>query len=360
MERIIGLLTFQETLPDALIEEINSRKIDGVRAEHCVIAEARMAEPSKYRVILDRVSHIVTYYRTYLKNAALMGTYVINNPFWFLADDKFYNYSLATRLGVSVPKTVCLPSRSYPVGTDDSDLRNLEKELDWDSIFSYVGFPAILKPYDGYGWRHVSRVENSEEFFERYDESGEMVMVLQEYINYAHYVRCFVLGQKHVLPIRYDPTQPYGGRQYIVDHRHLTPELGKRIEDECIAINRALGYDMNSVEFAIRDGIPYALDFMNPVPDTEPERISKEYFQWVVTRLADVVIEIALSDRTTMDFDSIQARIRGVPGRGGNGERKRGPAESETESVSESLPVTEVTPAGDEKYVKAPLNEGHN
>ena len=309
MERIIGILSFQETLPDVLIEEINSRKIDGIKAEHCSIADTRMAQPVKYRVILDRVSHIITYYRVYLKNAALMGTYVVNNPFWALADDKFYNYSLASRMGIAVPKTICLPSRSYPLGTDDGDLRNLQRELNWEDVFEHIGFPAILKPYDGYGWRHVYKVRNADEFFQYYDDTGEMVMVLQEFIDFSHYVRCFVLGKKYVLPVRYDPSQPYGGRQYIVDHNHLTPEMGKRIEEECIKINRALGYDMNTVEFAIRDGIPYALDFMNPVPDTEPERISDVYFKWVVSHLADVLIEYAMGEEKTMDFDRIMASL---------------------------------------------------
>jgi len=312
MERVIGFLSFRESLPDAVIEEINRRNIDGVRAEHCNVSESRMAQPSPYSVIIDRVSHIVTYYRTYLKNAALAGAYVINNPFWFLADDKFYNYSLATRLGIAVPRTVCLPSRSYPAGTDEGDLRNLVSELNWDGIVEYVGLPAILKPYDGYGWRHVYKVSTMGELFEKYDESGEMVMVLQQFIDYEHYVRCFVFGQKHVLPMRYDPSQPFGGRQYIVDHEHLTPELGVRIVDECIKINKALGYDMNTVEFAIKDGIPYALDFMNPIPDTEPDRISIEYFQWVVRTMADVAVEYAEEGRHTLDIAAIREKV-GLP-----------------------------------------------
>jgi hypothetical protein len=312
MEKVIGLLSFKESLPEAVIDEINSRRIEGIRAEHCNVTETRMAQPCNYRVIIDRVSHIITYYRTFLKNAAISGTYVINNPFWFLADDKFYNYSLATKLGISVPRTVCLPSRSYPLGTDEGDLRNLVKDLDWDGIIDYVGLPAILKPYDGYGWRHVYKVNTKGELFEKYDESGEMVMVLQEFINYEHYVRCFVLGQKYVLPIRYDPSQPYGGRQYIVDHSHLSPEMGRRIVEDCIKINRALGYDMNTVEFAIKDGVPYALDFMNPIPDTEPERISMEYFRWVVKTMADVAIDYAMNDRHTVDFEELQQRVLGT------------------------------------------------
>lgn len=305
MEKIIGFLSFNETLPEAVIDEINRRNIKGVKAEHCLLKETRMDQLNKYRVIIDRVSHLVSYYRAYLKNAALSGTYIINNPFWMCADDKFYNYSLAYRLGISVPKTVCLPPRSFSFDVEEGDLKNLVRELDWDSIIEYIGLPAIIKPYDGYGWRQVHKVSTMTELFERYEESGEMVMVLQEYINYGHYVRCFVLGKKFVLPIRYDPTQPFGGRQYIVDHDHLTPDLGERIVKECLILNRALGYDMNTVEFAIRDDIPYALDFMNPIPDTEPGRISKEYFLWVVDKLATVAIEYALSDKTNQIVEGI-------------------------------------------------------
>lgn len=305
---MIGFLSFSESLPNAMIQEINSRRIENIRAEHCVISETRIAEECPYKVIIDRVSHIVTYYRPYLKNAALSGTYVINNPFWMLADDKFYNYSLAEKMGIRVPRTICLPPRGHPFDTDESDLKNLVQELNWERIVDHIGFPAILKPYDGYGWRHVYKVHNMEELQEKYDESGEMVMVLQQFINYEHYVRCFVLGQKHVLPIRYDPSQPFGGRQYIVDHRHLTPELGQQIVKDCIKLNRALGYDMNTVEFAIEDGIPYALDFMNPVPDAEPNRISFEYFNWVVKTMADVAIEYALTDKKLIDIETIRKK----------------------------------------------------
>ena len=71
-----------------------------------------MGEPSRYRVIVDRISHEVEYYRGALKHAVLEGTYVINNPFWWTADDKFFNYSVVAKLGVAVPKTVLLPQKS--------------------------------------------------------------------------------------------------------------------------------------------------------------------------------------------------------------------------------------------------------
>lgn len=291
----IGILSGKETFTDVLVEEINARGIPNVRAEFCTIDAARSYQPSPYRVILDRISHWITYYRTYLKNAALTGTYVINNPFWFSADDKFYNYSLARKLGVSVPRTVCLPSRDYDADVEVSDLRNLAYPLNWEAIIEYVGFPAVLKPYDGYGWRDVSVVHDVDELMQTYNESGEEVMLLQEYIDFDHYVRAFVVGKKYVLPIKYLPDE----RRYVIDHRHLNDEQGAIIVRDCIRLNQALGYDLNTVEFAFRDGIPYAIDFMNPVPQARPEVITHEYFRWLVRHMADVMIEYALSGRRT-------------------------------------------------------------
>src|ERR687892_90193 len=84
--------------------------------------------------ILDRISHEVEYYRAFLKHAVLEGTYVINNPFWWTADDKFFNYSVARRLGVAVPKTVVLPQKSYPLEFDltSESLHNLGFPIDWE------------------------------------------------------------------------------------------------------------------------------------------------------------------------------------------------------------------------------------
>lgn len=291
----IGFLCGKEAFSDALIGEINNRAIPGVTAELCRIDAARMGEPSPYRVILDRISHWITYYRTYLKNAALTGTYVVNNPFWFSADDKFFNYSLAHRLGVPVPRTVCLPSRDYDPDVEASDLRNLVYPLDWDRIIAYIGFPAVLKPYDGYGWRDVTIVADEAELLAAYNDSGEDVMMLQEYIDYEQYVRAFVVGKRHVLPIKYDPAE----RQYIVDHAHLTPALGDAVVRDCIRLNEALGYDLNTVEFAIRDGVAYAIDFMNPVPAARPEHITPVYFHWLVKHTADVLIDYAIHGHLT-------------------------------------------------------------
>ena len=155
----IGILFGKErSFPTALIERINSKGVDGIVAEPVKIDKVIQGEPTDYAVILDRISQDVPFYRAYLKNAALCGTAVINNPFWWSADEKFFNNCLATKIGVPVPKTVI--STFLPIcrlDTSDESFSNLAYPLDWDGIFNYIGFPAYMKPFAGGGWKSVYR-----------------------------------------------------------------------------------------------------------------------------------------------------------------------------------------------------------
>ena len=175
MARIGVLYGMEESFPPALVDRINSMGAAGVQAGHLKVGGVRMAVPSGYDVIVDRISHDIPFYRAFLKNAALSGTRVINNPFWWSADDKFFNYALALKLGVAVPPTVLLPHKKHPEGTTDRSMRNLEHPLDWQAIFEYVGFPAFLKPHDGGGWKSVYKVTSPEELFAAYDDSGDQI-----------------------------------------------------------------------------------------------------------------------------------------------------------------------------------------
>lgn len=289
----VGILVgWEESFPRAFIEKVNSLN-QGVEADFIKLSGTREAQPCEYSVLVDRISHEVLFYRMFLKNAMLSGTYCINNPFWWQADDKFFGYSLAKRLGVAVPRTVLLPQKSYPPSIiPDRSLRNLRYPLPWEEIFDYVGFPAILKPADGGGWRDVYRVNNPQEFFEAYDKSGTLCMTLQEFIDFELYIRCICIGREFILPIRYDPKAPMHMR-YIVDHNYMSPELGRRVVEDALKLNQALGYDMNSVEFAVRDGIPYAIDFTNPAPDMHIESIREHYFYIVVDKMAELAIRAA-------------------------------------------------------------------
>jgi hypothetical protein len=291
----VGLLCGREfSFPPAFIERVKTLGAkDGVTAEFVKLGGTRMEEPAKYRVIVDRISHEVEYYRGYLKHSVLEGSYVINNPFWWTADDKYFNYCVAAKLGVAIPKTVLLPQKGYPKDVDINaeSLHNLEYPIDWDALLDYVGRPAILKPYSGGGWKHVYKVHTKEELLAAYDQTSPYCMTLQEFINFTQYVRCFTFGKTDILPVHYDPKD----RRYIVDHDYLSAEIGERVVRDAQTINLALGYEMNTIEFAIQDGVPYAIDFLNPAPDFERDRITAFYFEQVVDRMARLVIDRALS-----------------------------------------------------------------
>jgi len=281
------------SFPPAFIEEVKQREA-GVTAEYVKIGAPGNEDPVPYDVIIDRISHEVPMYRSYLKHAVLAGTTVINNPFMWTADDKFFGASLIAKLGLASPKTVVLPNKEYVPGIKhDESLRNLEFPLDWRGIVGHVGLPCILKDAHGGGWRDVYVCRSLEELIHHYDQSGLLTMIVQEFIEWEDFVRCMCLGQEEILPMKYDPR----ARKYHVVHDHLSPDLGERVVRDARTIVRALGYDMNSIEFAVRDGVPYAIDFMNPAPDMDVNSLTPEYFQWVVTHMADLAIRLAKQPR---------------------------------------------------------------
>jgi hypothetical protein len=285
----VGLLTGREwSFPPAFIAEVAKRDV-GVEVEYVKLGGTSMDEPVPYAVIFDRISHEVPYYRTYLKHAALQGCTVVNNPFMWSADDKLFDASLATMLGVASPKTIALPNREYVPGINHQEsLKNLKYPLDWKAIADFIGMPCILKDAHGGGWKEVYVCRSLDELIHNYDSSGLLTMIVQEFIEWDQFIRCLSLGQRDVLPMKYDPRE----RRYLVEHEHLSPKLGKRIVDDSLTLMRALGYDMCSLEFAVRDGVPYAIDFMNPAPDMDLNSLTPHYFDWAVKGMADLAIRL--------------------------------------------------------------------
>ena len=299
MKKIGMLFGKERSFPMAFIERVNSKKIEGIIAEAVQIDKVMQGEPSGYAVIFDRISQDVPFYRAYLKNAALCGTTVINNPFWWSADEKFFNNCLATKIGVPVPKTVILPSKDLPADTSHESFSNLAYPLDWEGIFKYIGFPAYMKPFAGGGWKSVYQLNSMEEFFEKHAETEQLVMMLQEEIKFDEYYRCYCIGGKYVRIMPYEPRNPHALR-YVADFKP-SPERYKLMEDIVLRICNYLGYDFNTVELAIRDDVPYAIDFCNPAPDAEVTSVGQENFDWVVEALANYAIEKALENDTTVD-----------------------------------------------------------
>ena len=289
------------SFPPAFIDRVNEiGRAHDITAEFVKLAGTKFDEPPAYRVIVDRISHEVEYYRGYLKYAAMNGTYVINNPFWWTADDKYFNYSVMAKLGVAIPRTVLLPQKGYPSDIDltAESLHNLDFPIDWDGLLDYVGRPAILKPYSGGGWKHVYKVNDRQELLEAYDRTAPYCMTLQQFINFDKYVRCFTFGKTDITPVAYDPRE----RRYLIEHEYLSPGLGARVVRDAQAINQALGYEMNTIEFAVQDDVPYAIDYLNPAPDFERDRITPFYFSHVVEKMTHLVIDRALNGQASQSW----------------------------------------------------------
>ena len=290
----IGILFGQEhSFPPAFVDRVNT-KTGGkdVQAEFVRIDKVIQGEPCGYDVVIDRISQDVPFYRAWLKNAALTGTAVVNNPFWWSADEKFFNNALATKIGVAVPRTVLLPSHELPPDTNDKSFRNLAYPLDWEGIFDYVGWPAFFKPFAGGGWKNVYRVA----------QSGGILPRLQR----DRPARHDVAGGsevRHVLPLLLDRSaqRPHhavrtaASISSALSNRMAGAERdsAKRSNKACSTLNQYLGYDLNTVEFAIRDGVPVAIDFCNPAPDAEVASVGQANFEWVVEAVSDMAIRKA-------------------------------------------------------------------
>lgn len=296
----IGILYGKErSFPHAFIERVNCKQVDDVSAEPVLINKVIQGDCDEYAVIIDRISQDVPFYRAYLKNAAICGTAVINNPFWWSADEKFFNNCLAVKIGVPVPKTVILPSHDLPPDTSNESFANLAYPLDWKGIFDYVGFPAYMKPFAGGGWKNVYKLRSLEDFYQNHRETGQLVMLLQEEIVFEEYYRCYCIGGKYVRIMPYEPRNPH----HLRYQASFSPsgERLKQMEEIVLRINQYLGYDFNTVELAVRDGIPYAIDFCNPAPDADRASVGDDNFDWVVETAATYAIERALAHEPGKD-----------------------------------------------------------
>jgi len=299
MPKKVGLLVGRErSFPDALIAEVNGRGQDVV-AEYAQVEATRIDAPPRYEVLVDRISHDIPHYQPVLKLAALNGTYVVNNPFWRIADDKFIGTALARKLGVAVPKTAVLPAREYNPDVNSQSLERNMRYVDWDGLGTELGYPMYMKPHWGGGWYDVHRVSSKEELLAKFDQTGQKTMIVQEEIRWQQYVRCIVVGQEQVRPALWNPKLSHFDRYRLAEASMPTipPQVMTRVEEDARKLCRALGYDMNTVEFALVDGVPYAIDFMNSAPDLDISSLGPDHFAWVVQKMADLVIEKAKSER---------------------------------------------------------------
>jgi hypothetical protein len=252
---------------------------------------------------------------------------------------------LAAKLGLAVPKTVLLPQKGYPASVDitGESLHNLEYPIDWEGLLDFVGRPAILKPFSGGGWKHVYKVHDKKELLEAFDKTSPYCMTLQEFIDFDKYVRCFTFGKMDIVPVHYDPKE----RKYLVEHDYLPAALGARVVKDAQIINQALGYEMNTIEFAVKGDVPYAIDFLNPAPDFERDRITDFYFDMVLEKMSRLVIDRALHGAPSGPWPRWEEML-GIGAAAGFTGAPKAAAQTATANVTTTIPAAApaTTPGG--------------
>ena len=300
----IGLIIGREwSWPSAFITEVNKRE-EGVTAEFVKLGGTFLRSECEYDVIIDRMSHEIPYYRIYLKYAALQGTRIVNNPFTWSADDKFFGVALADQMGMATPKSVVLPNKRVETQVVPESFRNLRYPMDWRGIIDYVGVPAMLKDAHTGGRRITHRVVDVDDLIQKYDESDTLTMIVQEIIETDEHVHCYVIGRENALPIRYSVEE----ERYLSDEEFPEPELIDEIKEKALKICQAYGYDMNMVEFVIKDGTAYVINPTNPAPEMDINLLKPKHFSWCVSRMADFTIKLAKEPPSAADSPAISFR----------------------------------------------------
>ena len=288
-QKLIGFIIGRERdFPEAVMARVNEN-YDDVRAELVKLGGTRLDADVPYDVIVDRMSHEVPYYGSYVKYAAMHDCYVINNPYTWAVDTKFLSSALVRQMGYKTPRTVVLPNKDiYSENVPDS-FRNLEYPMDWQGIIDYIGSPAIFKDIRSGGRRFAHRVNNVDELIQRYDESGTRTMVLQELLDSNDHIHCMVIGGDQTLLLSYI----YDDRRY--KNCTLDPDsaIAKEITAAALKLTELYNYDINLVELAVKDNEVYVITASNPSPQISRDLMTRAQFDWIVNAVSDLAVDRA-------------------------------------------------------------------
>ncbi len=301
----IGLIVGREKdWPGAFMKEIETRA-QGLRAEMVKLGGTFMDDDCPYAVIIDRMSQIIPYFRTYVKYAAMHGSYIINDPFVWSSDSRFFGTALANRLGLKSPKTIVLPNKDIATHVVPDSFRNLEYPMDWEGIINYVGVPAMFKETRSGGRRLSFYVHSVEDLIQNYDESGTRTMMIQEIVNDGEHIHSFVIGQENVLTLRYSHDE----NRYYDSDSYLNRELKEQVRNSTIALTQAYGYDINMIEYILREDDLYLINATNPAPEMDRTLMTDEQFDWIVNETVSLAIERVLHplpQRVTFKLNPIE------------------------------------------------------
>jgi len=236
--------------------------------ERITIEPFGLRDRPRYHLVIDRLAYWYYHPREWLKKVSMMdGVYLLNSPFTFQSMEKHAAYCAMMRLGLKVPETVLVPYKNPP-GNDRYayTAQRYNQPFDLDAIAERIGYPLYMKPYDGGGWRGVSRIRNADDLHRAYDESGEMLMHLQASVEgYDVFARALSIGAETMV-MRFDPGAPMHER-YRVDYEFLAPETGAEVISISKVINAFFRWEFNSCEVLVKDGEVYPIDYANACPD---------------------------------------------------------------------------------------------
>ncbi len=261
-------------------------QVDTVRIEvdRVTIEPFDLRQPCKYDVVLDRLTHWYHTSREWIKKAILMdGLYVLNNPWSVQSNEKHTSYCAMMQLGMPIPETWMLPPKAYEDLPDlKPTLKQYARLFDLGAIGKQLGYPMFMKPYDGGGWKGVSRIDNEQKLRSAYEESGKLVMHLQKAVDpFDCFIRCIGIGPQTTI-VRYDPAAPLHDR-YTMDPQKsfVSEDEAQLLRDTTLTINAFFGWDFNSCEALRKSGTWYPIDFANPCPDSQVTSLHY-HFPWLV------------------------------------------------------------------------------
>ncbi len=292
-KKLVGFIIGREKdMPDAVMGILNEQ-YDGIAAEMVKMGGTFLDEEIPYDVIIDRMSHEIPYYHAYVKFAAMNGCYVINDPFVWTNDTKFFAGALMRKLDIRMPRTVVLPNKDVATDTVPDSFRNLTYPMDWEAIVNYIGSPAIFKDVRSGGRRFAHRVNNVEELIQRYDESGTRTMILQQVIESENQYHCMVIGGEKSLLMPYS----LGTGRYFEGDTGLDSGIAQRMTETAVRIAQVYGYEINMTEFVRQGDELYLINATNPAPLISHDLMTDEQFNWICREIAALAADRAQAPR---------------------------------------------------------------
>jgi hypothetical protein len=253
-------------------------------SERLTIEPFRLDDSVRTPLVIDRLAHWYYHPREWLKKAALVnGTYLLNSPFTFQSMEKHSAYCAMVRLGLKVPPTTLVPYKN-PIDNVRwaYTAEQYNQPFDLEQLADELGYPLYMKPFDGGGWRGVSRINDRADLHRSYDESGEMLMHLQATVDYEHFARALSIGPETMV-MDFRPDQPMHNR-YAVSHDFLSPSAGRQTAAISRIVNAFFRWEFNSAEMLVTGDEVYPIDYANACPDVAVTSLHY-YFPWAITAL---------------------------------------------------------------------------